>query len=153
MDDMVVKMWRIKDYQADTVVWLSRKFSIVLQTFWSFLYIFHYSCCSPDLTYSTLLLFKNTKRVIDNDCHCDPMWSCCKAGVILITYSSRHAKRHGSPKAAGMRCEPSCLMANAPLWSAGVWGGCLPYETLLHEDHGGFMPCDSYDGGTDLARC
>lgn len=53
-------------------------------------------------------------------CHCEPMWSCCKAGVILITYASRNAKRHGSPKAAGMRCEPSCLMANAPLWSA-LW--------------------------------
>lgn len=61
--------------------------------------------------------FENTKQVIDNGCHCDPMRSCCKAGVILITYASRNATRHGGPKAAGMRCEPSCIMANAPLWS------------------------------------
>lgn len=67
-----------------------------------------------------LYLFKNTKQIIDNDCHRDPMWSCCKAGVILITYASRDAKRHGGPKAAWMRCEPLCLMANAPLWSA-LW--------------------------------
>lgn len=63
---------------------------------------------------------QNTKQIIDNDCHRDPMWSCCKAGVILITYASRDAKRHGGPKSAGMRCEPLCLMANAPLWSA-LW--------------------------------
>lgn len=48
--------------------------------------------------------------------------SCCKAGVILITYASRSAERHGGPKASRMRREPSCITANALLWS-DLWNG------------------------------
>ncbi len=40
MDDMVVKIWQTKDYQADTVVLLSRRVLVVLQTCWYFLFHF-----------------------------------------------------------------------------------------------------------------
>lgn len=139
MDDRVVTMWLRKDYQEDTVEWLwwFSGFSVVSLTFWSSHFLLLLLFSWPYIQH--FLLFKNIKQIIDYDCHFDPIWSCRKAGVILITYVSRHTKRHGSPKAAGMRCEPLWLMANAPLWSADILGGCSPYETLLHEDHAGFM--------------
>lgn len=116
---MVVETWWTKDFKVDTSIvmnWgLSSRGLVVADFLVLFRFLLLLMLSWPYTQHP--FPFKNTKQVIDNDCHCDPMWSCCKAAVILITYTSRDATRHGSPKAAGMRREPSCIMANALLWS------------------------------------
>lgn len=74
---------------------------------------FHYRFYSLDLTH--IFLDKNSRQVIDNDFCSGLMQVCCKAGVILITYTRKKAMRHSSPEVTGMSREPSCIMLNASL--------------------------------------